>query len=161
MPLIIDNKMIAQIDDMARKRAKLLWHIRDGIMTARNVAWMQIEVVGNGWLMHKPHHWMLFSHEGGELYAEIFLSAQTGDYTAIIWLPDCDSECGSFDDGYKAILWCGEKIRDTALAAFASVYRSIHEHAAALNAKAERLERTGAVDASESGMWDEHLQYGH
>lgn len=30
-----------------------------------------------------------------------------------------------------------------------------------LNARADKLMRTGAQDVSEVSMWDEHLQYGH
>lgn len=164
MPLIISDEMIVQIDDMARKRAKLLWQIRDGIMTVRNVAWMQEQVEGCDWLMHEPYHWM--HYEDNELHAEVVLSPRGDGYTAIIWLPENTSECGNHADGYDAICWSMDRMYVIGAEAFAAVYGAIatridDERAAALNTRVDELERTGAEDASEGPMNPEHLEYGH
>lgn len=158
MPLIINDEIITQINDMARKRAKLLWQIRDGIMTARNVAWMQGQAEGCGWLMHEPNHWM--HYEGGELHAEVVKSPRGDGYTAMIWLPEHTSECGNHADGYDAICWSMDRMYVLGAEAFAAVYGAIAARID-INARAAELERTGAVDDTEGPMSQEHLEYGH
>ncbi len=137
MPLIITDEILRQVDDMARKQNQKLWHIRDAIMTIRNVAWMQreIESSGDNWRMAKPHEWIL--EKDGELRAEVFPNQEQNGYTAVIWQSGDEADCGNFEDGYLAMLWIGKRLK----------------RAAALNAQVDL-----AMDGEDSDDFD-HKQY--
>lgn len=92
-----------------------------------NVAKMQLDATRNDWVMVLPHDWVF--ERDGDLCAEVEKSRSENGYMAFVWYPNDYSECDIIESGYDAMCWCIEKLQ-----------------AAALNAKAERLERTGAED---------------